>query len=301
VCQSTSYAWEDNGTDTAIACTLTNPNPFEVQVGFSWKVIPTTPPPISFESSLLPSNGTLITMLANGTLEFEFTPVRNGPSDGLFPGMQGVGYVLQLTCLDDGTSRCANMTAPSASSEGEIQWTLGEMLVQVDSDDDDISNDESKGGSGALVGGIIALLVLGGAGAAFVLLRPRQEDEDWFDEFDDDDDDDVVAKPAPRSSRSLDEIKSSGDDFVAGEPPAERRRSLFDEVDGKGEVEEYDESDLESETEVEESFDTEDSEESEDAGNDISVDDDGTEWWEDDEGVWWYREEGWEDWAVWEE
>jgi len=304
VCQSTSYAWEDNGTDTAIACTLTNPNPFEVQVGFSWKVIPTTPPPISFESSLLPSNGTLITMLANGTLEFEFTPVRNGPSDGLFPGMQGVGYVLQLTCLDDGTSRCANMTAPSASSEGEIQWTLGEMLVQVDSDDDDISNDESKGGSGALVGGIIALLVLGGAGAAFVLLRPRQEDEDWFDEFDDDDDDDVVAKPAPRSSRSLDEIKSSGDDFVAGEPPAERRRSLFDEVDGRGEVEEYDESDLESETEVEESFDTEDSEDSEesdDADDNISVDDDGTEWWEDDEGVWWYREEGWEDWAVWEE
>ena len=40
-------------------------------------------------------------------------------------------------------------------------------------------------------------------------------------------------------------------------------------------------------------------EETEDDG--ISVDEDGTEWWEDEEGVWWYREEGWEDWAVWEE
>ena len=33
----------------------------------------------------------------------------------------------------------------------------------------------------------------------------------------------------------------------------------------------------------------------------ISVDENGTEWWEDEEGVWWYREEGWEDWAVWED
>ena len=33
----------------------------------------------------------------------------------------------------------------------------------------------------------------------------------------------------------------------------------------------------------------------------ISVDENGTEWWEDEDGTWWYREEGWEDWAVWEE
>ena len=237
-------------------------------------------------------------MPANGTLEFEFTPVRNGPSDGLFPGMQGVGYVLQLTCFDDETSRCANMTTPSASSEGEIQWTLGEMLVVVDAEDDELSNDESKGGSGALVGGIIALLVLGGAGAAFVLLRPRQEDDDWFDEFDDDDEEEAVPMPAPRSSRSLDEIKSSGDDFVAGEPPAERRRSLFDEVDGKGRIDNESEFDSQS---ADEEFEESEEESEEDTDDGISVDEDGTEWWEDEEGVWWYREEGWEDWAVWEE
>ena len=33
----------------------------------------------------------------------------------------------------------------------------------------------------------------------------------------------------------------------------------------------------------------------------ISVDEDGTEWYEDELGVWWYREEGWEEWAEWKE
>ena len=33
----------------------------------------------------------------------------------------------------------------------------------------------------------------------------------------------------------------------------------------------------------------------------ITVDENGTEWWEDEEGTWWYREDGWEDWAVWED
>ena len=104
--------------------------------------------------------------------------------------------------------------------------------------------------------------------------------------------------PAPRSSRSLDEIKSSGDDFVAGAPPAERRRSLFDEVDGKGRID--DESEIDSQS-ADEEFEEGEEESEEDTDDGISVDEDGTEWWEDEEGVWWYREEGWEDWAVWEE
>ena len=35
-----------NATDVLITCTVSNPNPFDVLVGFSWKVIPGTPPPI---------------------------------------------------------------------------------------------------------------------------------------------------------------------------------------------------------------------------------------------------------------
>jgi hypothetical protein len=42
-------------------------------------------------------------------------------------------------------------------------------------------------------------------------------------------------------------------------------------------------------------------EESASEGDGITVDEEGTEWWEDEEGVWWYREDGWEDWAVWED
>ena len=38
----------------------------------------------------------------------------------------------------------------------------------------------------------------------------------------------------------------------------------------------------------------------EDAGPDVSVDEDGTEWWEDDEGVWWYRSPDMDDWELYE-
>jgi hypothetical protein len=293
-CQAATYAWEENGTDSPITCTITNPNPFAVQVGFTWKNIPTILPPISFEPSPLPSSGPVLTIPANGTLEVEFTPVRNGPSDGLFPGMQGVGYELSLTCFDDGTDNCTGMTSSSAATEGELQWTLSDPIIVPNSDNGDTSKDNSKGGSGALVGGIIAILVLAGVGIAFVLLRSRpEEDDDWFEAFDElDESEDSTPAPTPRSSRSLDEIRNSGDEFIAGEPPEERRRTLFDEVDGRGTVEDYDH---------EEGFESEDDTDEATEDDGISVDENGTEWWEDEEGVWWYREEGWEDWAVWEE
>ena len=40
---------------------------------------------------------------------------------------------------------------------------------------------------------------------------------------------------------------------------------------------------------------------SEEGEQDISVDEDGTEWWEDDQGVWYYRSVDMDDWEVWEE
>ena len=293
-CQAATYAWEGNGTDSPITCIITNPNPFAVQVGFTWKNVPTILPPISFEPSPLPSSGPVLTIPANGTLEVEFTPVRNGPSDGLFPGMQGVGYELSLTCFDDGTDNCTGMTSSSAVTEGEIQWTLSDPLTLPNTDSGDTSDDSSKGGSGALVGGIIAILVLAGVGIAFVLLRSRpEEDDDWFEAFDElEETEDSTPAPTPRSSRSLDEIRNSGDEFIAGEPPEERRPTLFDEIDGRGTVEDYDH---------EEEFESEDDTDETTEDDGISVDENGTEWWEDEEGVWWYREEGWEDWAVWEE
>ena len=294
-CQAATYAWEQNSSDAPLTCTITNPNPFEVQIVFTWAVIPATPPPLSFEPDPLPSSGPTLTMSANETLEITFTPVRNGPSDGLLPGLQGVGYTLQLICMDNGTGRCSAMSSPSASTEGELQWTLAAQL-EVD-EPVDMNPDETKGGSGALVGGIIALLVLGGLGAAFVLLRPLAEEDDWFEEFDDEEEED--SPPATKPSRSLDEMKSEDTGETVDLTPQERRPSLFDEVDGRVNIEEF-QDDFEEEVETLDEVTEHVAEETtEDDG--ITVDEEGTEWWEDEEGVWWYREEGWEDWAVWED
>ena len=294
-CQAVTYAWEQNSSDAPLTCTITNPNPFEVQIVFTWAVIPATLPPLSFEPDPLPSSGPTLTMNANETLEITFTPVRNGPSDGLLPGLQGVGYTLQLICMDDGTGRCSTMSSPSATTEGELQWTLATQL-EVD-EPVDLNPDETKGGSGALVGGIIALLVLGGLGAAFVLLRPRAEEDDWFEEFDDEEEED--SPPVTKPSRSLDEMKSEDTGETVDLTPQARRPSLFDEVDGRVNIEEF-QDDFEEEVEtLDEETEHVAEETTEDDG--ITVDEQGTEWWEDEEGVWWYREEGWEDWAVWED
>jgi hypothetical protein len=185
------------------------------------------------------------------------------------------------------------MTTPSATTEGELQWTLAPQMEMDESTDTNPT--EPKGGSGALVGGIIAVLVIGGLGAAFVLLRPRPDDDDWFDEFDDEEDEDEPA-PVTKPGRSLDEIKSEERD-IQDEAPKERRPSLFDEIDGRGDIEEFDTD----EEEFEEAEEAEEEVEAEAEDDGITVDEEGTEWWEDEEGVWWYREEGWEDWAVWED
>jgi len=290
-CESATYAWEDNGADLAFICTITNPNPFGVQIGFSWTNPSATPLPLTFDHQVILLRSDFV-IIANGSHALTFTPIRNGPSDGLFPGIQGVGYEFTFTCTDDGADLCSTMSTPSATTEGEIQWTLAEKL-EVD-EPIVIDPTETKGGSGALVGGIIALLVIVGGVAAFVLLRPRSEEDDWFEEFDDNEEDIQSATPS-RPSRSIDEIKSEGGEEMSAEPPQKSRPSLFDEVDGRGEIEHYDQSE---EIEAEPEYETEEVASEE---NEITVDDEGTEWWEDEEGVWWYREDGWEDWAVWED
>lgn len=290
-CGTATYAWENGTEDQSITCTVSNPNPFDVLLGFSWKENPTTPPPFTFEEPSLAGNEPNVTIPTNGSIQLEFTPVRNGPSDGLFPGLQGVGYTFVFTCIENGTNLCDSMTLSSVSTEGELQWTLQAQL-EVDQPIDSEPT-ETKGGSNALVGGIIAVVLLALVGAAIVLLRSRQDDDDdWYEEGDElDESEEFAPQSSVNTPRGLGAIAADGDDFVARDPPEERRRSLFDEVDNRGEdevVEYHDETEVESEASS-----------SDDDG--ISVDENGTEWWEDEEGVWWYREQGWEDWAVWEE
>jgi len=293
-CETATYPWIDDGTDASITCTVTNPNPFDVMLGFSWIEYPTTPPPLTFES-VMGEPGPPTSISANGTTQIEFTPVRNGPSDGLFPGLQGDSYQIFFTCKSDGTNLCDSMTMPTASVEGELQWTLGEQ-PQVEEPVSQTPT-ESKGSAPLVVGGIIGLLVLIGAGAGIVLLRNSEEgdDDDWYIDEDEAPEPKAVEKPTKPTSKSLDQLKSEGHSIDDVEAPEERRPSLFDEFDNKdqGEIESYD---------VEEALTTEeDTIETEEEDDGISVDENGTEWWEDEEGVWWYREEGWEDWAVWED
>ena len=129
--------------------------------------------------------------------------------------------------------------------------------------------------------------------------KEEEVDDDWYSE-DEEDEQPVVETKAPiqSSSKSLDELRTEGRSIADIEAPEERRPSLFDEFNNspEPEIESYEVETEEDVTSLEEEVSDE---VEEDDG--ISVDENGTEWWEDEEGVWWYREEGWEDWAVWEE
>ena len=293
-CGTATYAWEDNGADEAITCTITNPNPFDVFLGFSWKVTPTTPPPFTFEAPFGVDSGPPLTISAAASIQVDFSPVRNGPSDGLFPGMQGVDYVVYITCSEyGGANPCDSMATSTASTEGELQWTLGEQ-PEVEQPVDTTPT-ETKNSTPLIIGSIVGVLLLVAVAGGVVVLRKNAEDEDddWYMEEEEElPASKPVQKPTPSSSKPLDELKSEGRSLDDIEAPEERRPSLFDEFDGQdeGEIESY---------EIDQSEEEASDVEEEDDG--ISVDENGTEWWEDEEGVWWYREEGWEDWAVWEE
>lgn len=296
-CGTATYPWIDDGTDASIMCTITNPNSFDVFLGFSWKVTPTTPPPVTFEAPFGVGSAPIITISAEDSVQVEFSPVRNGPSDGLFPGIQGVGYVVFFSCSElGGTNQCDSMTTPTASTEGELQWTLGEA-PEVDTPVD-TDSDGTKGNAPLIIGSIIGILALIAGGAGVILLRKSDDEEDdWYAESIDDVEPEIIEKPTKPTSKSLDQLHNEGRSLDDIEGPKDHRPSLFDEFDNNT-VESYDETEVE---DLEEALEDEETSEEGEEDDGISVDENGTEWWEDEEGVWWYREEGWEDWAVWED
>jgi hypothetical protein len=81
----------------------------------------------------------------------------------------------------------------------------------------------------------------------------------------------------------------------------DEEEEFYDEYESYDDVSEgeYDEPDTLSDNYVEEEIQSE-SDGGESDPN-ISVDEDGTEWWEDDQGVWWYRSTDMDDWEVWED
>ena len=301
-CGTATFEWDSNATDVLITCTVTNPNPFDVMVGFAWTVVPGTPPAIELVHNEADGDTSSLTAEANGTVDLTFSLVRNGPTEGMFPGLQGEGYIVSITCLDVGDNACDSMTEPMATTQGEITWTLGEMPVD-NGGTNDVADDAEGAMTPVLVGiGIVIALI---AGIGGVLYMRNSMDDDFFD---DDDDEDYYeqAMAAPdqtpgakslnlNTSKSLDELKQSGkelhDDAPEGLASSPTLGSSADAFEFGATAEDA----VSSEDDGGEAWD----EETEDDG--ITVDEDGTEWWEDEEGVWWYREEGWEDWAVWEE
>ena len=302
-CGTATYEWDSNATDVGIICTVSNPNPFDVMVSFSWKVIPGTPPPIELVWNQ--ADGPSVTVEANQSVDLTFTLVRNAPTEGMFPGLQGDGYIITLTCLDFGDNACDAMTEPTATTEGELQWTLGDMPVQIV--DDNPVGDETEGAmTPVLVGiGIVIALI---AGVVGVLYMRSNMDDDFFE---DDDDEDYYqeAMDAPATtpgskaldlgaSKSLDELKSSGKDLHSDAPEG---LASSPTLGSSADAFEFGATAEDAIPETEEGDEEEWAEEEAEADDGITVDEDGTEWWEDEDGVWWYREEGWEDWAVWEE
>jgi hypothetical protein len=309
-CGTATYEWDSNATDVGITCTVTNPNPFDVMVGFAWKVVPGTPPAIELVHNEADGDTGSLTAEADGTVDLTFSLVRNGPTEGMFPGLQGEGYVVYLTCLDFGDNACDSMTEDMAATEGELQWTLGEMPVQT-VDDTLIEDDASNAMTPVLVGiGVVIAII---AAIVGVLYMRGRDDLDFFDDDDDDEDYFEQALSAPDStsrvkdvdltaSKSLDELKESGKSLHTDAPEGlAASSSLGSRADAfefgataeDAAVEEAEEEEAEEEESWEEEAAAED--------DGITVDENGTEWWEDEEGTWWYREDGWEDWAVWED
>ena len=111
------------------------------------------------------------------------------------------------------------------------------------------------------------------------------EDEDWVDEEEIPDSRQQSKAVVPKTNKTLDELKAEGTTIGEDAPDSRPSSQLFNEVDGDSE---YQPEEVEAE-----------SNDQSDEG--ITVDENGTEWYEDEVGVWWYREQGWQDWAEWQD
>ena len=294
-CGTATYEWDSNATDVQITCTVTNPNPFDVTVGLAWQTVPATPPAIEVVHNEADGTTPSLTAEANGTVDLTFSLVRNGPTEGMFPGLQGEGYNISLTCLDFGDNACDTMTEDTAYTEGEIVWTLGEMPLDNVAPTDPQDDDASSSTTPIVVGLGLFLMVTALVGGVLVLRQRRGAEL-----FEEDEDDDYMAgfptndaEPETldlSTSRTLNDLKDDGRNLYEDAPEGAESSSLLSggaDAFVFGATAEHDEGEHDGESE------------STDDG--ITVDEEGTEWWEDEEGVWWYREEGWEDWVVWED
>ena len=273
-CPVQDYAWEQNATDSPLSCTLTNPNHFEVSV----EILLGNQVAIEFGSS----TSTYLIAENDSNFKITFTITRNGPSTGLFAGSMGVPWTMTTTATDWDLE---------VSSNGEIGWKLEPEIIDdtiIDTNDDKTTPTNKKSNTGLFLG-IGAFIVLAIIAGAIVILRPKDDDfdfddEDWVDDEEIPESQQQSKAFIPKTNKTLDELKAEGTTIGDEAPDSRPSSQLLEEVDGEPD---YDGAVEEQQTEQ--------------SDDGITVDENGTEWYEDEVGVWWYREQGWEDWAEWQD
>jgi len=220
---------------------------------------------------------------ANESTTMTFSVIRNGPSAGLFAGNMGVPWTIASTATE---------WSLETTSSGEFTWYLESEIIDNSGVETNKPTPTPTKSNTPLFIGIGSIIVLVIIVTAVIFLRPKDEDfdfedEDWVEEGTSSatrpQSDSVVTKP----SKTLDELKAEGA-IIEEDAPAGPSSQLFDEVDGGTEYQS-------------EEVETEQIESSEQSDEGITVDENGTEWYEDEVGVWWYREQGLQDWAEWQD
>ena len=275
----------DPSIDQDLECTIFNPNNYTIDVSLEADGWSQWDSFILFEPNSGQSEFTLVDSESR-TIDIRVEILQNLSENGLSNGL------IQID-LRQGPSE---YTSPGDKPlTFEIQWTLkGEDPVVAPPSGDNNTNqttsapdDSSSGNTMLITGGIIGVAVLGLV--IFIVLRIRNSDLDDWEEEDLDFEPEVeesgrISKPLPVGV-ALDEFE---DKTIVDDSPD--RPDVISEFDEEEAYEEYEEEEYQEDTDAE-------YEEASDEDSGITVDENGTEWYEDEVGVWWFRDPGEEDWS----
>jgi hypothetical protein len=277
-CPDLSIPFKVGASSITHECSLENPNPFSVDVSFVIESMDIVGVSFSADGLTLQDNETkTVTILLTRDTTVVLT--------------SGGSYDSTITIQTTWTES-ADLTSPSASL---LRWNIEDPIIDT-TEPSDTSESTSSLQSILLPvgGGILVLVVVILVVSKIVSARSDREDEDdgddWYEEAMD------MVQPTDKpeekeygqvETKSLDTLKAEGK--TIGEDAPEERGIDFS-LGEKSQIDVIEESEEEPEEHQEEASD-----------DGITIDEDGTEWYEDELGVWWYREQGWDDWAEWQD
>jgi len=267
-------------------CTLVNPNPFSVNVSMDIESVDVVGVSFTIENVVMDENETKVVSIL----------VQRDSNVVLTSG----GTYSSTVSIYTSWSESSDLMTSTASL---ISWSIGNP---VEITDEPTEQPESTSGlQGLLVpvgGGLLSLVVVIFVVSKIVTSRSTKEEDDdeddWYEEameMVEPEESKQSNEVEPIETKSLVDLKSEGK-TIGEDAPEERGIDFSLGGATKNEIDVHsvdDEPTLEThEVDVEGESDADDG---------ISVDEDGTEWYEDELGVWWYREQGWDDWAEWQE